>query len=79
MADADRKGGITPRLLDVDPQAATYLGCSPDTVERLIKRGAISLVKLPAARGKSGATCRRRLVDRFELDALIERWKERGA
>jgi excisionase family DNA binding protein len=73
----DSKATITPRLFDVDPQAATYLGCSADTVNRLIDNGSISLVKLPAARGKSGATCRRRLVDRFELDALIERWKEK--
>ena len=71
---------IEPRLLDRD-RAAAYLSCSVDTVDRLLQAGAVHAVRLPAARhrrtgrGVSGA-CRRILLDRCDLDELIERWKE---
>jgi hypothetical protein len=69
---------VQPRLLD-KAAAATYLGgISVDQVDRLINAGALSVVKLPATRGRTGdGTCRRVLLDRHELDALVERWRER--
>ena len=69
---------LQPRLLD-KPAAAAYLGgVSVDQIDRLINAGAISVVKLPATRARTaGETCRRILLDRLELDALIERWREK--
>ena len=72
---------VVPRLLD-RRGAAAYLAVSPDTVDRLIDTGAISLVKLPVVRarkngnGVSGSN-RRILIDREELDLLIPKWRER--
>ena len=73
---------IAPRLFNRD-QAAIYLGVSPDTVDRLIDTGAVSVVKLPVERarrsgnGVSGSN-RRKLIDRVELDTLIPKWREAG-
>ena len=68
---------LQPRLLD-KAQAAQYLGgVSVDQIERLINTGAISVVKLPAGRSRTGAALRRVLVDRFELDGLIANWREK--
>jgi len=57
-----------------DEQAATYMGLSTWTVRDLIHAGTLSRVRLPLG---SGADLRRILLDRLELDALIERSKER--
>lgn len=70
-----------PRLMSLH-DAAAYLGCSADTVQRLIDAGHISIVRLPATRerhGKNGVNGmnRRLLVDRVELDALIPAWREK--
>jgi hypothetical protein len=75
-ASADKS--LPPRLLD-KIQAAAYLGgVSVDQVERLINAGAVSVVKLPAGRARGeGASCRRVLLDRLELDSLVERSRER--
>jgi len=71
---------IAPRLLSID-EGAIYLGCSPNTVRRLIETGQISIVRLPAVRDRRGAahegTNRRSLLDRIELDDLIPTWRER--
>jgi hypothetical protein len=71
---------VTPRLLDRD-DAARYLGSSVDTVDRAIGAGILPVVRLPVARGRKTAkgvpgVGRRVLIDRKDLDALIERGKE---
>jgi Helix-turn-helix domain len=68
------------RLIDKDV-SAEYLSISTDTVERLIHAGELPVVKLPVERADSGrgkvGTSRRVLIDVRDLDALIERSKEK--
>ena len=71
---------VDPRLFD-KPQAAQYLSVSLDTIDRLIQVGEIPTVQLPVQRDrKSGrgaaGLCRRKLIDRQDLDRLIDAWKE---
>jgi hypothetical protein len=73
-------GGPGPRLLDRDA-AAKYLSVSVDTVDRLLQSGALHVVRLPVQRDrKTGlgvrGTTRRILVDRHELDSLVDRCRE---
>jgi hypothetical protein len=63
-------GSITPRLLSLQ-RAATYLGIEARGVQRLIAAGKISIVRLPSVHAENG-DMRRILIDRFELDALVE-------
>jgi hypothetical protein len=81
-------GSVTPppaapvrRLLDKDACAA-YLSASVDTVDRLIQAGELPVVRLPVERTQTGrgrvGVCRRILIDVRDLDALIERSKERA-
>jgi hypothetical protein len=72
---------VTPRLVDRE-QAAKYFGAiSTDTIDRLINNGDLPIVRLPIQRVRSGkgvaGTNRRILIDIKDLDALIERSKER--
>jgi len=61
-----------PRLLGVEA-AAHYLGrLSPRSVRTLIDTGIIHRVRVPLGDGE----LRRVLVDRLELDVLIEQWKD---
>jgi excisionase family DNA binding protein len=62
------------RLLSVEA-AAVYLGVSPWTIRDLLHAGTLARVRLPLGGERD---LRRILVDRLELDALIERSKERG-
>lgn len=71
-----------PRLLSVD-QAAAYLGVSFWTVREFVNDGSIPTVRLPRPRTDRmrkrqpvNDTVRRLLIDRADLDALVERWKE---
>src|SRR5262245_12272689 len=57
-----------PRLFGVR-EAAHYLGVSAWSVREWVAAGTIPKVDAP---------CRRTLIDRQDLDALIDRWKERG-
>jgi hypothetical protein len=73
---------LSPRLADLE-QVGLYLGgVSVDTVRRLIDAGEISVVRLPVTRhrktghGVPGVN-RRVLVDLREVDALIERSREK--
>jgi len=72
---------LHPRLLDKHG-AATYLSVSLDTLERLIQTGALSVVRLPVERARTGlgvvGRTRRVLLDVRDLDALIERSRERS-
>jgi excisionase family DNA binding protein len=56
-------------------EAAKYLGLSYWMLRELIWSGAIPLVRLP---NKTGGRLRRILVDKGDLDRLIERSKEIG-
>jgi excisionase family DNA binding protein len=57
---------LESRLLGSE-QAATYLGVAPPTLLRLIARGIISPVQIPGVR--------RTLIDKRDLDALVESGK----
>jgi hypothetical protein len=63
---------VTPRLLDVDG-AARYSSLSAWTIRDLIASGALPRVVVPSGPGKELRAIR---IDRFDLDRLIERWKE---
>jgi len=73
---------LPPRLVDRHG-AAKYLGVGHTTVDRLIQSGALAVVRLPVERhartnvGIPGRT-RRLLIDVRDLDALIERSRERS-
>ncbi len=80
------KASVTawPRLLSVE-QAGQYLGVSYWTVREFINDGSVKAVPLPRPdtlrqreRRALGDTVRRLLIDRHDLDALVDRWK-RGA
>jgi excisionase family DNA binding protein len=64
---------IDPRLLDVHA-AARYLGVSAWTIRDLLAAGELARVTIP---GPGGRDLRRVLVDRVDVDRLVERWKER--
>jgi hypothetical protein len=73
-----------PRLLSVE-QAAQYLGISYWTVREFINDGSIKVVPLPRPetlrqreRRALGDTVRRVLIDRHDLDALVDTWKRRA-
>lgn len=74
------EAAVIPRLLDRDG-AAAYLSVSPDTIDRLVSTGQVSIVRLPVARHRNGASIagsnRRVLIDRAELDELVVMWRER--
>jgi hypothetical protein len=71
-----------PRLLNVE-QAAAYLNVSWWTLREFINAGTVPTVRLPRPqtdrmrrRRPVTDTVRRLLIDRQDLDALVERWKE---
>lgn len=80
-----RRGPVPgwPPLLNVE-QAAAYLNVSFWTLREFINAGSIPTVRLPRPqtqrmrrRQPVTDTVRRLLIDRADLDALVERWKER--
>src|SRR5687768_16275610 len=84
--DARQTAALDPllshrRLLDKDA-SSLYLSTSIDTVDRLIQAGELPVVRLPVERAATGrgraGVCRRILIDMRDLDALIERSKERS-
>ena len=73
-----------PRLLSVE-QAGQYLGVSVWTIREFINDGSIKAVPLPRPetlrqreRRALGDTVRRLLIDRADLDELVESWKRRA-
>jgi excisionase family DNA binding protein len=62
------------RLLSL-PQAAAYLGVSYWTVRDLVANGTLAKVALPGGPNDS-RSLRRVLIDRHDIDRLIERSKE---
>jgi hypothetical protein len=67
-------GGSASRLLDLNA-AAYYLGLSYWTMRDLVQSGQVPTVRLPSPRARDGRAIRRTLVDREDLDRLVEHWK----
>lgn len=65
----------TPRLLGLQDGAA-YVGLSYWSFRELVASGVVPSVRVPCPGGRDGRTIRRILVDRQDLDRLIEAWKE---
>ena len=63
------------RLLDLNA-AARYLAVSYWTMRDLVNVGIIPTVKLPRPRARDGKVIRRILIDRKDLDIIIEQNKE---
>jgi hypothetical protein len=67
-----------PRVLNLRA-GAKYLGISYWSLRDLVLAGHVPAVRLPCPRAHDGRMMRRVLVDRRDLDALIERSRERNA
>jgi hypothetical protein len=67
---------IFPRLMDLH-HAAAYFGCSYWTMRDYALQGLVKVVELPALRAREGdrqrKSLRRVLIDRVDLDVLIDR------
>jgi len=63
---------IHPRLLDLEG-AAQYLGVSSWTIRDMLDAGKIPRVRLP---GEDGKEIRKVLIDRNDLDQLVDQWKD---
>lgn len=70
-----RTAALPPRLLDLHA-AGRYLGLSYWTIRDFVFAGTLPTVKLPCPRVGDGRVIRRVLIDRRDLDALIERCRE---
>jgi hypothetical protein len=73
---------LPARLRDREGAAAYLGGVSVDVIDRLIHSGAVPVVRLPVQRSRASGrgvpgVNRRILIDVKDLDALIERSKER--
>ena len=64
-----------PRLLDL-AGAAAYLGISRSAIRQLVDSGRLSRVQLPSVRQAQGRLDRF-LLDKADLDAIVERAKDR--
>jgi hypothetical protein len=71
--------GLLPRLLGVR-EAAHYLGISEWSLREWVASGVVPQVRvpLPSTTKRRGDTCRRVLIDRYDLDSLISGWKANG-
>lgn len=63
---------IAPRLLDL-PSGSKYIGVKERKFRELVATGIIPRVRVPDV---GGGEVRKLLVDRQELDRLIESWRE---
>jgi excisionase family DNA binding protein len=73
-----------PRLLSLE-EAARYLGVSPWTARELVNAGSIPVTSIPRPqtarmrrRRSVHDSLRRLLIDRCDLDRLVETWKVSG-
>ncbi len=64
----------TPRLLSI-VDAAAYLGISRSAVRHLVNGGHLARVKLPGI-GRACGRLNRFLLDKTDLDGIVERSKE---
>lgn len=63
------------RLVDMHLAGAYLGGLSYWTVRDLVLSGDIPTVQPPAPAGRKGQRLRRVLIDKCDLDVLIEKWK----
>jgi excisionase family DNA binding protein len=63
------------RLLSLQ-RAAQYMGLSYWTIRDLVDTGKIPTVRIPCPRSRDGRMIRRVLIDRQDLDKMIEQFKE---
>ena len=63
------------RLVDLEA-AGAYLSISRNSVRNLVFNGVLPAVRLPCPRAGDGREIRRLLIDRRDLDVLIDRSKE---
>lgn len=75
-AAVQETGVLRPRLLDLKA-AGAYLGVSYWSARNLVDRGVLPKVELPICPRSDGRVLRRILIDRKDLDALVEANKER--
>ena len=75
---ADGNGSGSPRLLDLDA-AAAYSGIAYWSLRRLVASGLLPVCRLPCPGATDGRAMRRILIDRADLDGLIDKSKERLA
>jgi hypothetical protein len=68
-------GETAPRLMDLEAAARYLGGISVWTVRDLIDAGTLHRVVIPVGQRE----VRRILLDRVQLDELIERWREAPA
>ena len=73
--DRDDRFRYPVRLLSLEG-ACHYLSCSGDLLEELISLGDIGVIRL-GRESKGDKDRRKRWLDRYELDSLIERKKVR--
>lgn len=73
-----RTSACPGRILSLQ-DAAAYLAVSYWTMRDLVASGEVPTVRVPNPRLNGGSSLRRILIDRSDLDAVIDRWKERGA
>jgi hypothetical protein len=73
-----------PRLLSLE-EAARYIGVSPWTARELVNAGSIPVTSIPRPqtarmhrRQPVHDSLRRLLIDRCDLDRLVETWKVSG-
>ncbi len=64
----------TPRLLSI-VDAAAYLGISRSAVRHLVNAGHLARVRLPGI-GRACGRLNRFLLDKVDLDGIVERSKE---
>jgi len=76
--EIEARSAPIPRLLRLQG-AAAYLDVSYWTVRDLVARGDIPAVRLPSPGARDGRALRRVLLDRRDLDRLIENNKDRSA
>lgn len=63
---------VAPRLLDL-AGASLYLGLRERKIRQLVTAGVLRRVRIPEP---NGGEVRRVLLDRLDLDSLIESWRE---
>lgn len=71
-----RSATIEPRILDLHG-AAAYCGVSYWTIREAVNGGHLPRIELPSPHRSDGGSLRRILIDRIDLDAWIDRHKER--
>lgn len=76
--DSTSSAPLSPRLLDLRA-AAQYVGLSTWTLREFLLSGELPMVRFTRPGSQRREDLRRVLVDRADLDAWIDRHRQRGA